>query len=112
MIFGTLFDLMIVQAISIIYLILQVQPRVLGASFFINQNGLYPMISRTSLIVFEALALAFSAPSPATFARYFLSARISLILVLIGSVTFIISSASCFFISPYPISQDACFSVN
>src|SRR5664279_3132730 len=101
--------MIITQTISIISLRVQ-GSQVKSLAFFFNQKGLYPIISLTSLTVFEALALAFSAPSETTFARYLLSDNMSVILNRIGSVNLIMSSASCFFMSPYRISQEAYFS--
>ena len=96
--FGMQFELCITQTISIISLKFQgSQAKKPG---FLFQKGLYPIISLTSLTVFAALSLAFSPPFLTTLARYLSSERMSFILLRIGSVNFMISSASCFFISP------------
>jgi len=68
--FGILFDLIIYTGNLNHILDSSSAARPQKPGFYFDQNFLYPIISRTSRIVREALALAFSAPSDTTFARY------------------------------------------
>ena len=65
-----------------------------------HQQFLKPIISRTSRMVFSALAAAASAPSLATLAKYSSLFLKSMIRSRIGAQNALMSAANCFFISP------------
>lgn len=75
-------------------------PPIGGFRWSSSQKRLNPIISRISRMVCAAFSCAFSLPRRAALETNASSAEMALIRLRIGSVKAIISTASCFFISP------------